>query len=59
MFTNWTGVSRRRLLLCLPKALESIGRELGVADGVLDIFVPEPVLQGPCVDAVVSELVAP
>ena len=45
-------------ILCFPKALEPIRCELGVANGVLDIPVPEPVLQGTGVDAIVGELVA-
>jgi len=30
-----------------PKILESVGRHFGVSDGVLNILVPEVVLQGP------------
>jgi hypothetical protein len=45
-------------ILLFPKALEPIGGEFGVADGVLDILMPEPMLQGSRVDTVVGELVA-
>ena len=33
-----------------------VGRKLGVADRVLDVLVPEVVLQSPCVVAVVGKL---
>jgi len=39
-----------------PKILESVGRHFGVSDRVLDVFVPEVVLQGPRVVAIVSQL---
>src|SRR6516165_4432041 len=39
-----------------PKVLEPVGRKLGVADRVLDVLVPEVVLQSPCVVAVVGKL---
>src|SRR5262245_38099105 len=39
-----------------PKVLEPVGRHFGVPDGVLDVLVPEVVLQGPCVMAVVGQL---
>src|SRR5215467_11682044 len=39
-----------------PKVLESVGRHVGVSNGVLDVLVPEVVLQGARVVAVVGEL---
>src|SRR5215813_13118557 len=38
-----------------PKVLEPVGRHVGVPDRVLDILVPEVVLQGPGVMAIVRE----
>jgi hypothetical protein len=39
-----------------PKILEPIGRHFGVPDGVLDVLVPEVMLQGARVVAVVRQL---
>src|SRR6516225_3725996 len=39
-----------------PKVLEPVGRHFGVPDGVLDVLVPEVVLQGPRVVSIVREL---
>ena len=39
-----------------PKVLEPVGRYVGVPDRVLDVLVPEVVLQRTCVVAVVGEL---
>src|SRR6516164_7278834 len=39
-----------------PKILESVGRQFGVPDRVLNVLVPEVVLQGPRVVAIVGEL---
>src|SRR5262245_47075176 len=39
-----------------PKILESVGRHFGISDRVLDVLVPEVVLQGPRVVAIVGEL---
>src|SRR5262245_38241720 len=39
-----------------PKIFESVGSHLGVADRVLDVLVPEVVLQRPRVVAIVGEL---
>src|SRR6516225_8488475 len=39
-----------------PKVLEPIGRHVGVPDRVLDVPVPEVVLQGSRVVAIVGEL---
>src|SRR5499433_219140 len=39
-----------------PKVLESVGCHVGVPNGVLDVLVPEVVLQGARVVAVVGEL---
>src|SRR5262245_3850654 len=39
-----------------PKILESVGRHFGVSDGVLNVLVPEVMLQGPRVVAVVGQL---
>src|SRR5262245_17300986 len=41
-----------------PKVLEAVGRHGGVPDGVLNVLVPEVVLQGPRVVAIVGELEA-
>jgi len=38
-----------------PKVLESVGRYFGISDRVLDVLVPEVVLQGPGVMAIVRE----
>jgi hypothetical protein len=39
-----------------PKVLEAVGRHFGVPDRVLNVLVPEVVLQGPRVVAIVGEL---
>jgi hypothetical protein len=39
-----------------PKVLESVGRYVGVPDRVLDVLVPEVVLQGPRVVAIIGQL---
>ena len=39
-----------------PKVLEAVGRHFGVPDRMLNVLVPEVVLQGPRVVAVVGEL---
>ena len=39
-----------------PKVLEPVGRHFGVSDRVLDVLVPEVVLQGARVVAIVGEL---
>src|SRR6516164_9710831 len=39
-----------------PKILESVGRHFGVSDRVLDVLVPEVVLQGPRVVAIIGQL---
>ena len=39
-----------------PKVFEPLGRHFGVPDGVLNVLVPEVVLQGPRVVAIVGEL---
>ena len=39
-----------------PKILEPVGRHFGVPDRVLDVLVPEVMLQGPRVVAVVGQL---
>ena len=36
-----------------PKVFEAVGRHLGVPDRVLNVLVPEVMLQSPCVVAVV------
>ena len=38
-----------------PKVLEAVGRHFGVPDGVLNVLVPEVVLQRPRVMAIVGE----
>ena len=38
-----------------PKVLEPVGRHFGVSDGVLNVLVPEVVLQGARVVAIVGE----
>ena len=50
----WAARSRRELVP--PKVLEAVGRHFGVPDRVLNVLVPEVVLQGPRVMAIVSEL---
>ena len=40
----------------LPKVLEPVWRHVGVPDGVLDVLVPEVVLQGPRIVAIVCQL---
>src|SRR3954468_20590321 len=42
----------------LPEGFEAIGCELGVADRVLNVLVPEIMLQGSRILAVVGQLVA-
>jgi len=39
-----------------PKLLESVGRHFGVSDRVLDVLVPEVMLQGPRVVAYLGGL---
>ena len=39
-----------------PKVLESVGRHFGVPDRVLDVLVPEVVLQGPRVVTIIGQL---
>src|SRR5262249_21370819 len=39
-----------------PKILESVGRHVGVSNGVLDVLVPEVVLQGARVVTIVGQL---
>src|SRR5262245_48675773 len=39
-----------------PKVLEPVGRHVGVSDRVLNVLVPEVMLQGPRVVAIVREL---
>jgi len=39
-----------------PKVLEAVGRHVGVPDGVLDVLVPEVVLERSRVVAIVGEL---
>jgi len=50
----WAARSRRELVP--PKVLEAVGRHFGVPDRVLNVLVPELVLQGPRVVAIVGEL---
>src|SRR5262245_37924720 len=45
-----------RPLLIPPKVFEPVGRHFGVPDGVLNVLVPEVVLQGSRVVAIVGEL---
>ena len=49
-------VAAERVISVPPKVLEPVGRHLGVPDGMLDVLVPEVMLQGPRVVAVVREL---
>src|SRR5262249_42030026 len=42
-----------------PKLLESVGRHFGVSDRVLDVLVPEVVLQGPGVMAIIGQFEPP
>src|SRR5262245_4166451 len=41
-----------------PKVIEPVGCHFGVPNGVLDVLVPEVVLQGPRVVAVIGQLEA-
>ena len=45
-------------LLILPKILESLGRQLGVFDRVLNVFVPEIMLKRPSILTIICKLVA-
>src|SRR6516164_6206442 len=47
--------SRLEIRSAPPKVLEPVGRHFGVSDRVLDVLVPEVVLQGPGVMAIVRE----
>ena len=44
------------MVLVPPKVLEPVGRHVGVPDRVLNVLVPEIVLQGARVVAIVGEL---
>jgi hypothetical protein len=46
------------LSLVAPEILEARWRELGIAHGVLDIFVPEIILDRSCVVTIACQLVA-
>src|SRR5262245_17329164 len=48
--------SRPEVRSAPPKVLEPVGHHVGVPDRVLDVPVPEVVLQGPRVMAIVGEL---
>ena len=48
--------SRPEVRSAPPKVFEPVGRHVGVPDRVLDVPVPEVVLQSPCVVAIVGEL---
>ena len=48
--------SRLEIRSAPPKVLEPVGRHFGVSDRVLDVLVPEVVLQSPCVAAIIGEL---
>ena len=50
----WVARSRRELVP--PKVLESVGRHFGVPDRVLNVLVPEVVLEGPRVVAIIGQL---
>jgi hypothetical protein len=50
------GLVRVVVSVASPKILEAVRRHFGVAHRVLNVLVPEVVLQGPCVVAIVSEL---
>jgi hypothetical protein len=50
------GAIRDSLLSVPPKVFEAVGRHVGVPDRVLNVLVPEVVLQSPRVVAVVGEL---
>ena len=65
--TIWRVVFEREDLPCVamdpappssipPKVLEPVGRQVGVPDRVLDVLVPEVVLQGPGVMASFASL---
>src|SRR5262249_28786437 len=48
--------SQSQASVASPKVLEPVGRHFGVSDRVLDVLVPEVVLQRPRVVAIVGEL---
>src|SRR5262245_20803516 len=48
--------SRPEVRSAPPKVLEPVGRHFGVAHRVLNVLVPEIVLQGPGVVAIIGEL---
>ena len=52
-------IEGRRSLACrrqlAPKILEAVRRHFGVSDRVLDVLVPEVVLESPCVVAIIGE----
>ena len=39
-----------------PKILESVGRQVGVSDGVLNVLVPEVMLQGARIVTIIGQL---
>ena len=47
--------SRPEVRSAPPKVLEPVGRHFGVSDRVLDVLVPEVVLQRPRVVAIIGE----
>src|SRR4051794_40998969 len=58
MATVMRRYSNSLLVFVLPEILEPLRGQLGVAHGVLDVLVPQPLLQGAGVPAVVGQLEA-
>src|SRR5262249_34891116 len=48
--------SQSQASVASPKVLEPVRRHVGVPDRVLDVLVPEVVLQGPRVVAIIGQL---
>ena len=48
--------SRLEIRSAPPKVLEPVGRHFGVSDRVLDVLVPEVVLQGSRIVTIIGEL---
>jgi hypothetical protein len=49
-------MAAKQTSVAFPKILESVGRHFGVPDGVLNVLVPEVLLQGPRVVAIIGQL---
>src|SRR5262245_34144007 len=56
MWTRRLAVRQAQASVASPKVLEAVGRHFGVPDGVLNVLVPEVVLERSRVVAIVCEL---